>query len=218
MEGFSCDAIKSVVYMLLCEDELKWKIFVAGGIVPWILSDNQSGRTHSDIDIVVKAENMKSIRRYLEKHNYYHKEMDSMTFHFNKSKMDYGVEAIIDGIPVNFAPFEVSGSNIIQRNFFTKALMGTDALVTAIIENISINDYVSNYVRENQIVIGAYTLEVVKATKEKTNREKDMIDLLEIEKLVIENDRYARVQPSIQNMRVELQLMNNVNNHQSWQN
>ena len=132
--------------------------------------------------------------------------------------MDYGVEAIIDGIPVNFAPFEVSGSNIIQRNFFTKALMGTDALVTAIIENISINDYVSNYVRENQIVIGAYTLEVVKATKEKTNREKDMIDLLEIEKLVIENDRYARVQPSIQNMRVELQLMNNVNNYQSWQN
>ena len=96
--------------------------------------------------------------------------------------------------------------------------MGTDALVTAIIENISINDYVSNYVRENQIVIGAYTLEVVKATKEKTNREKDMIDLLEIEKLVIENDRYARVQPSIQNMRVELQLMNNVNNYQSWQN
>ena len=45
-----------------------------------------------------------------------------------------------------------------------------------------------------------------------------MIDLLEIEKLVIENDRYARVQPSIQNMRVELQLMNNVNNYQSWQN
>lgn len=202
MDMFSCEATKKVVYDLMSEQKLKDKIFVAGGIVPWVLSDGQSGRKHSDIDIVVEKNDMGIIREYLKSMGYYQSEMDSMCLAFNNGQHDYGVEVFIDKIPVNFAPYEVDGNNIIQRNFSLESLAGFDALLTATLENIQVDDYVTFYTLKNKLKIGAYTLEAVQATKEKTNREKDCIDLQEIKKIGINLNRYNRIKQSIQNMKI----------------
>ena len=58
MNMFSCKEVKEVVRLLMGEQKVKDKIYVAGGIAPWILSGNDSGRKHGDIDIVVEKDDM----------------------------------------------------------------------------------------------------------------------------------------------------------------
>ncbi len=42
MNMFSCKEAKEVVRLLIGDQRVKDKIYVAGGIVPWILSGNDS--------------------------------------------------------------------------------------------------------------------------------------------------------------------------------
>ena len=202
MDKFTCDQIKEAVYILM-EPILKGKIFVAGGIVPWILSGRNSNRKHSDIDIVVEIRNMELIRKYLKDKGYYQKEMDSRFLALNNTQGDYGIDALINGVPVNFAPFEANGDSIIQKNFSLKALVGYDALMKATMKNIAVEDYITTYLLKSGIELGSYTLEAVKAAKENSNRTKDKIDLCEVEKIGIDQDRYNRIKSSIQNMQIE---------------
>ena len=65
MNMFSCKEVKEVVISLMGEQKVKDKIYVAGGIVPWILSGNDSGRKHGDIDIVVEKDDMGTVREFL---------------------------------------------------------------------------------------------------------------------------------------------------------
>ena len=202
MDKFTCDQIKEAVYILM-EPILKGKIFVAGGIVPWILSGRNSNRKHSDIDIVVEIRNMELIRKYLKDKGYYQKEMDSRFLALNNTQGDYGIDALINGVPVNFAPFEANGDIIIQKNFSLKALVGYDALMKATMKNIAVEDYITTYLLKSGVELGSYTLEAVKAAKENSNRTKDKIDLCEVEKIGINQDRYNRIKSSIQNMQIE---------------
>jgi len=202
MDMFTCDQIKEAVYILM-KPALKNKIFVAGGIVPWILSDRNSNRKHSDIDVVVENCNMELIREYLKNEGYYQKEMDSRFLAINNNQVDYGIEVLINGVPVNFAPFEVDGDSIIQKNFSIKALVGYDALMKATMKNIAVEDYITTYLLKSGIELGSYTLEAVKAAKESSDRTKDKIDLCEIEKIGINQERYNRIKSSIQNMQIE---------------
>jgi len=202
MDMFTCDQIKEAVHILM-EPTLKSKIFVAGGIVPWILSGCNSNREHSDIDVVVESCDMGLIREYLKNEGYYQKEMDSLFLAINNNQVDYGIEALINGVPVNFAPFEANGDSIIQKNFSIKALVGYDALMKATMKNIAVEDYITTYLLKSGIELGSYTLEAVKAAKENSNRTKDKIDLCEIEKIGINQDRYNRIKSSIQNMQIE---------------
>jgi len=202
MDMFTCDQIKEVVSILV-EPILQSKLFVAGGIVPWILSDRNSNRKHSDIDIVVESCNMELIRQYLKDKSYYQKEMDSRFLALNNNQVDYGIEVLINGVPVNFAPFEPNADGIIQKNFSLKALVGYDALMKATMKNIAVEDYITTYLLKSGIELGSYTLEAVKAAKENSNRTKDKIDLCEIEKIGINQDRYNRIKSSIHNMQIE---------------
>ena len=78
MNMFSCKEVKEVVISLMGEQKVKDKIYVAGGIVPWILSGNDSGRKHGDIDIVVEKDDMGTVREFLRDKGYYKVEFDSM--------------------------------------------------------------------------------------------------------------------------------------------
>ena len=65
------------------------------------------------------------IRKYLEGEQL--QTIDLLKFSYNKTHIDYGVDAVIDGITVNFAPYETTENEIIQRNFLTKRACGIDA-------------------------------------------------------------------------------------------
>ncbi len=91
MNEFSCKAIQDLVFELMNTNALKNKIFVAGGIVPYIYSSEDSGRAHADIDIVVKDTDMPFVREYLKDNGYYQGDFDSIEFSYNSSHVDYGI-------------------------------------------------------------------------------------------------------------------------------
>lgn len=203
MNMFSCEEVKEVVRLLMADQRVKDKIYVAGGIVPWLLSGNDSGRKHGDIDIVVEKDDMGTVREFLKNQGYYKVKFDSMSFPFNVDQTDHGVEVLIKGIPVNFAPFEVRKNDIIQKNFSIAELGGFNALLTATLKDISIEDYITDYKIDDGLEIYSYTLEVVRATKEKSDREKDLVDLREIDRIGIDYERYNRVKTSVQDMKID---------------
>lgn len=47
------------------EESLAGKIFLMGGLVPWIVSGQDSGRQHGDVDLAVRAEDMPAARTWL---------------------------------------------------------------------------------------------------------------------------------------------------------
>ena len=122
--------IKDIILKLNSEELLKEKLYIVGGTVPYLISNTMSNREHSDIDIIVAANDMNAVREYLKDNNLYVKDFDSIMFDYNKAKIDYGIDCIIDGITVNFAPFEIADNNIIQKNFLSKQSSGINALVT----------------------------------------------------------------------------------------
>ncbi|MEW9096265.1 MAG: hypothetical protein AB2417_14390 [Clostridiaceae bacterium] len=203
MKEFTCEEIKEVVFQLMNEKCLNCKVFVAGGILPWIISSNDSNRKHSDIDIVVAKENMPLIRAYLKNKGLYNIKYDSIHLDFNTDYADFGIEAFINDIPVNFAPFEYQGNDIIQKNFSVAELSGLDALVQVTMKGIKVDDYVTFMNLANGLCIGMYTLEMVKSAKEISNRDKDIYDLKEIEKIGFDAARYNRVKPVVQNMSID---------------
>lgn len=202
MTGFTCEAIKSVVQQLMSVDALKGKIYVAGGIVPYLCTGRDSGRMHSDIDIVAASADMPTIRQYLKSAGFYESDYDSLEFGYNTGRVDYGIEAFIQGIPVSFAPFDVQGNDIIQRNFSKLELAGFDALMTVTMHGIAVEDYITSHDIEG-LRIGTYTLEMVQCTKETTDREKDIRDIEETRKLGIDQERYLRIKPVIGAMKLD---------------
>ena len=202
MTGFTCEAIKSVVQQLMSADALKGIIYVAGGIVPYLYTGRDSGRMHSDIDIVAASADMPTIRQYLQSAGFYESDYDSLAFGYNTGRVDYGIEAFIQGIPVSFAPFDVQGNDIIQRNFSKLELAGFDALMTVTMRGIAVEDYITSHDIEG-LRVGTYTLERVQCTKETTNREKDIRDIEETRKLGIDQERYLRIKPVIGAMTID---------------
>ena len=170
--------------------------------MPYLDTGRDSGRMHSDIDMVAGRADMPSIRQYLQSAGFDESDYDSLEFGYNRGRVDYGIEAFIQGIPVSFAPFDVQGSDIIQRNFSKLELAGFDALMTVTMRGIAVEDYITSHDIEG-LRVGTYTLEMVKCTKETTNREKDIRDIEETRKLGIDQERYLRIKPVIGAMTID---------------
>lgn len=197
--------VKSIILRLCSDENLHDKIIVVGGTVPYLISKKESNRAHSDIDIIVKKEDMIFIREYLEKENL--DTVDSLNFSYNKSRIDYGVDTIIDGITVNFAPYEVAENEIIQRNFLTKQNCGMDALATVTMQGIHANNIIA---KENVdgIQISTYNLEMVKVMKEKSKKRKDKIDIKVIEDFGYDQFLYAHLKDALKDMTFKIEPKN----------
>lgn len=202
MDGSGSQTIKRIIFRLADNELLSGKLYIAGGIVPYLYSGRESARKHADIDVVVQIHNMMAVRQYLANEGLYRADWDSTTFPFNRWHTDHGVEALIDNVPVNFAPFEVVTRGIVQKNFAMQELSGYDALLTATMDGISPEDYITSVELGDGKKIGTYTLEMVKCAKENSGRGKDAQDIREIERVGIDNARYARIKPAVQGMRI----------------
>lgn len=129
--------IKSIILRLNQVDSIKNKIIIVGGTVPYLVSKKESNREHSDIDVIARWEDMPFIREYLNREKL--SVLDSFNLPYNKLHMDYGVYAVIEGIAVNFAPYELTENGMIQRNFLTRQSSGIDALATVTMKIMEVN-------------------------------------------------------------------------------
>lgn len=195
--------IKEIILKLNSNKLLKEKLYIVGGTVPYIISNTISNREHSDIDVIVEEKNMNTIRQYLQSNNLYDKKLDSLTFEYNKDKVDYGIDCIIDGITINFAPFEVIDDIMLQRNFLSKQSSGVNALVTVTIGDVKIEEC-STTVIIDQVEIKTYNLEMIKIMKEKSNKPKDKIDIKVIDKYGYSQKKYDDLKIKTNNMKFKI--------------
>lgn len=195
--------IKDIILKLNSEELLKEKLYIVGGTVPYLISNTISNREHSDIDIIVEEKNMNTIRQYLQSNNLYDKRLDSLTFEYNKDKVDYGIDCIIEGITINFAPFEIIDNIMIQRNFLSKQSSGINALATVIIGNVKIEEC-STTITINQVEIKTYNLEMLKIMKEKSNKPKDKIDIKVIDEYGYDKKKYDDLKIKTNNMKFKI--------------
>ena len=195
--------IKEIILKLNSNELLKGKLYIVGGTVPYLISNTISNREHSDIDIIVEEKNMNTIRQYLQSNNLYDKRLDSLTFEYNKDKVDYGIDCIIEGITINFAPFEIIDNIMIQRNFLSKQSSGINALATVIIGNVKIEEC-STTITINQVEIKTYNLEMLKIMKEKSNKPKDKIDIKVIDEYGYDKKKYDDLKIKTNNMKFKI--------------
>lgn len=197
--------VKSIILRLSLEESLNGKIIVVGGTVPYLISKKESDREHSDIDIIVEKDDMIFIRKYLEREQLNTK--DSLKFSYNKSHIDYGVDAVIDGITVNFAPYEITENEIIQRNFLTKRACGIDALATVTMKGINANNIFTKADVEG-IQIPTYNLEMIKVMKEKSKKKKDKVDIQAIEAFGYDKVLYNHLKERLKDMEFKIEPKN----------
>ena len=195
--------IKKIILKLNSDELLKEKIYIVGGTVPYLISNTMSNREHSDIDIIVDEKNMDIIRQYLKNNNLYNKELDSKTFNYNKDSIDYGIDCVINGITVNFAPFVILDKGIMQRNFLNRKSSGINALVTVTMENIELNDCIESFSIE-QIHLKTYSLEMIRIMKEKSNKPKDEIDIKVIDEYGYDNKKYDDLKTKTNSMKFKI--------------
>ena len=89
---FPCDFVKEKALAFGLHPKLKGRIFLAGGLVPWVISGEDSNRLHSDIDFVVPLSEMETIRAFLKEQGLYDHTHDSLFLSCNKEKVDFGTE------------------------------------------------------------------------------------------------------------------------------
>ena len=195
--------IKDIILKLNLEKILKGKLYIVGGTVPYLVSNTISDREHSDIDIIVATNNMSDVREYLKKNNLYVKDLDSMMFDYNKNKIDYGIDCVIDGITINFAPFEIFDNTMVQKNFLRKQSNGINALVTVTLENVKIEDCTTTIIVD-QTKIKTYKLDMVRIMKEKSNKPKDVVDIKVIDEYGYNEKKYDDLKIKTNNMKFKI--------------
>ena len=92
---FPCDFVKEKALTFGLHPKLKDKIFLAGGLVPWVISGEDSNRLHSDIDFVVPLSEMETVRTFLKEQGLYDQTHDSLFLSCNKEKVDFGTEIFL---------------------------------------------------------------------------------------------------------------------------
>ncbi|MFZ9857998.1 MAG: hypothetical protein ACO3F2_06655 [Roseiflexaceae bacterium] len=178
---------------------IQHRFYVAGGLVPWLVGNRDSGRLHGDIDIVVANQDMHHFRKVMQHIGCYNPATDSQVVWSNKAH-DYGFDVTVDDVTVNIAPFEHDTRGIIQRNATYSEFRGVHHPVTLLIPELELDEYVMHSLWYNQLPLGHYPLALVYATKQITKRDKDRHDCAEIERLGVSFVDVARYLQILQRM------------------
>lgn len=180
-------------------------IYYAGGMLPYVLLNEDSGRKHDDIDTICRMQDMEGLRDLFKKEGLYIPEWDSKTY--AKDGKDYGFEIKIDGVPVGIYPFEYSEKKLTQYTFdpynhYCK-IKGMK------LENIE--DYITQYNGKDGQKYDATTLEFIKKMKDTNPRPKDIMDSNKIENIGIRQDVYDRLELPIEIQSIKAEELNTPN-------
>ena len=188
MQDFN--TIKKVISKISSVEEIKDHICFFGGSMPYIYYNKESGREHSDIDILVDKEYLDTIRDLLKEHNLYHENLDSVNLDLG---MDYGLKACIDGVYVEFEPMSIE-NGIYKRSSFSidGKKVGTEEIPYTNIEDLIIPINIDGNTTYCE------SMELTKARKEMYGREKDLRDAEFISKQEFDNDKYVRAKKALE--------------------
>ena len=193
MEGVSCATAKAAALRVLRVPELAGKVFLEGGLVPWVLGGRESGRLHGDIDFSVRLEDMPVVRAWLAREGRYDRDLDSRRMPCNADGEEYGAHARINGVLASFCPFFLRDGALVQRNAEQTAFAGYDALFEAVIPGLAEADFVEMRELPDGGRAGFATLEVCRAAKAASDRPKDLADIAELDRLGCDEERMGRV-------------------------
>ena len=172
-----------------------------GGSMPYIMTNQDSIREHSDIDILIDSEYMPIIREILKESNLYKSELDSLNLNVDD---DYGLKTFIDGVYVEFEPMKIDNSFLHRKSFSpNKQLVGEE--ITPFVE---MSDLIVP-IEIDGIRTYSQSLEYIKVQKEKYSREKDVQDVNYINNVGIDSLKYERAKSSFENTTTQLQSYSN---------
>lgn len=194
--------VRAVALRVLTAPGLAGRVFLEGGLVPWVVSGCDSGRPHGDVDIAVRLSDMPAARDWLAAEGLYDPALDSLNLSCNSGHGDFGAHALVDGVLVSFCPFFFEG-DLHQRNAALVAADGFDALLEATVPGVMEGDLFEVRALPGGAVIGCAALESVRAAKVMSGREKDARDIAEIDRIGYDLARYARVVSAYESMRIE---------------
>lgn len=179
------EEVRNVVKKISSIDELKGRICFFGGAMPYIYHGEESGREHSDIDVLVDEEVMGVLRDMFKKAENYRPHLDSMNLGLDK---DYGFKIFIDGVYVEFEPMSIKDGHLIRSSFSPdKELAGTEVIPFLEMEDVVIPITVDGISTHTE------SMELIRASKAKYERDKDLKDIAFIDSHGIDPERYARV-------------------------
>lgn len=167
-------------------------IYYSGGMLPYILLNEDSGRMHDDIDTVCRMQDMEALRELFKNEGLYMPEWDSRTY--AKDGKDYGFEIKIDGVPIGIYPFEYKEKKLFQYtydpyNHYCK-------IKSMKLEHIE--DYITQYNCNDGQTYDTVTLEFLKKLKDTNPRPKDVVDSKKIESIGIRQEIYDRLELPIE--------------------
>lgn len=153
-------------------------IYISGGIVPYIIADEDSGRLHDDIDTICDMKDIKKLREIFKQTNFYKSEWDSLNV--AKDGNDYGFEIQVNGVPVGIYPFTYEEKQLTQYTYDPY----THQCKVKSFELEEISDYIQTYTSRDGKTYNAMSLEYIKQSKDNAKRPKDIRDSKKLMNLV----------------------------------
>lgn len=193
---------RAAALRVLTAPGLAGRAYLQGGLVPWVASGRDSGRRHGDVDVSVRLGDMPAVRAWLAAEGLHDPALDSLSLGCNEGHGDFGAHAVVDGVLVSFSPFYFEDCELRQRNAALAATDGFDALLEAAIPGVAEGDLFEERELPGGASIGCATLESVRAAKVASGREKDALDVAEIDRMGCDPARYARVAAAYAAMRI----------------
>jgi predicted nucleotidyltransferase len=194
-ESSNYEQIKNLLTKMTNVPTLGSNMIIFGGIVPYLITDTDSNRHHSDIDVLVTKDKMPLVRELLKNRGEYSEYMDSLTFVGLDN--DFGIKTIIDGIYVEFEPVEITENTLTRRSFSQKRNLAGEEIFTF----ESFDDLVVP-ITLGGVQTYSYSPEFMKVQKEfynETPREKDKKDIEYIESIGINEGKYNKAKISFEN-------------------
>ena len=191
---------KTIKVIKKIEDKYKLRLYISGGVVPYLLLDRYSTRFHDDIDIICELKDMEKIREAFKKEEFYKYDLDSTSY--ATDGIDYGFSMFINDVLVGIYPFTYKDQELTQYSY--DSYLRFCKIKKIKLEGLS--DYVKSYKSKSRVTYNTMSLEYIMLTKKHANREKDKEDLNAIEELNnIRENVYNRLNmyEEIQNASVE---------------
>ena len=101
--GYTYDEIMKVYDKVVKLNKTRAKLYLMGGIVPYVLLNDRTGRRHESFDLLCDKKDVEQLRELFRKEDLYDPKRDSLTYTVNN--IDYGFQVIVDKIKVKANQF-----------------------------------------------------------------------------------------------------------------
>lgn len=171
--GSSYEDVMKVYDKIMKMNKTRIKLYLSGGIVPYVLLNEDSKRKHTNLNLLCTKDDARMLREVFRKNDLYEPKRDSLTY--TTSNIDYGFQVIIDGVKVDIALYCENSDGIVQYSFDYANKIGRIKNI-----NAKLNDYIVPYVSSNNKKYMTLSLEFIIADKLLLKRDKDKKDIEKI--------------------------------------